>query len=173
MKGVHESVTLNGNTFRSLFESEQDLAFSDLNLRLDLAFKLCKNNQLHLLKQVPVNWAELGAHCLQIALSSNYYEVADYCLDQADLRVYSDAPIIECFQSRRFAMALKMLRKLERDEPVEGMNLMHHLFVWFDASAEASACFEQLMQLRVDPNKLTNFGDTPLDLAISHHTQAL
>ena len=53
------------------------------------------------------------------------------------------------------------------------MNLMHHLFVWFDGSVDANACFERLMQLGVDPNKLTNFGETPLDLSISHHTEAL
>jgi hypothetical protein len=71
-------------------------------------------------------------------------------------------------------MVLKMLMKLDSEQQTASdMNLMHHLFVWFDTSNEANACFERLMQLGVDPNKLTNFGDTPLDLSISHHTQAL
>ncbi len=67
-----------------------------------------------------------------------------------------------------------MLLKLDgKHQTTTDMNLLHHLFMWFDASTEANACFEHLMQLGMDPNKLTNCGDTPLDLSISFHTQAL
>ena len=44
LKSSKSSITLTGDSFRLLFEDQQDVSFKDLNLKPDLALQLCKHN---------------------------------------------------------------------------------------------------------------------------------
>jgi len=55
----------------------------------------------------------------------------------------------------------------------DGMNLMHHLFVNYLKQPDADLFFHKLIELGVNPNKLTKFKESPIDLAIEHKTCAL
>ena len=55
----------------------------------------------------------------------------------------------------------------------DGMNLIHHLFVNYVPCVDADFLFHKLMIIGIDPNKLTKFQESPLDLAIEHKTDAL
>ncbi|KKL21353.1 hypothetical protein LCGC14_2446320 [marine sediment metagenome] len=46
-----------------------------------------------------------------------------------------------------------------------GMNMLHWMPIWTNGLVEE---FQELVDLGVDVNQATNYGDTPLHLAVSH-----
>lgn len=55
----------------------------------------------------------------------------------------------------------------------DGMNLIHHLFVNYVPCVDADFLFHKLMEMGINPNRLTKYQESPLDLAIEHKTSAL
>ena len=170
----------------SLFRPEQDLSFSDLNLRQEhLAHNIALNGHLHLLQEIKFDANRLnkrGESCLSIAMQGQHYDMAAYIVSlqpRVSLFLSIDHPIIKALVNKQFKLAGDIL-KLMNGAVIpneDGYTLLHHYFANYQLCPEADQFFAQLVLLESSDssftNKLTCFEETALDLAIMSKTDAL
>lgn len=85
-------------------------------------------------------------------------------------------PIVLCLLTKKFDLALKILNLMEGEiEPSDdGMTILHHLFVNYDGSDECNLILNQVLTRNSSSTRtLTLYGESALDLAIEHKTQAV